>query len=313
MMTRREFLASSCAAALLGAAPRIAAGSVGVNRKVHLFSKHLQWLGYEAMAETAAQLGFDGIDLTVRPGGHVLPERVSHDLPRAVSAIRNAGLTADRITTALVDPDDPVTDTVLGVAAEQGIGICRLGWLKYDRERPLPPQIDAYRAQMERLAQLLERHGIHGAYQNHAGTGVGSPVWDAWLLLRDLDPRWLGIRYDIRHAVAEGSQSWELGLQLLAPHIRSLDIKDFRWLEKAPGDWTVESVPLGQGAVPFDDYFRLLAQWQVKGDATLHLEYPLGGAEKGKTRLESSPETVLAAMRRDLAFLRSGLRAAEPG
>jgi sugar phosphate isomerase/epimerase len=310
MMTRREFLASSCAAVLMGAAPRIGAGSVGVDRKVHLFSKHLQWLDYEAMAETAAQLGFDGIDLTVRPGGHVLPEQVSRDLPRAVSAIRNAGLTADRITTALVDPGDPATDTVLGVAADQGIGICRLGWLKYDRELPLPPQIDAFRAQMERLAQLLERHGMHGAYQNHAGTGVGSPVWDAWLLVRDIDPRWLGIRYDIRHAVAEGSRSWELGLQLLAPHIRSLDIKDFRWLEQGAGDWTVESVPLGQGAVPFGDYFEMLDFWRVSGDATLHLEYPLGGAEKGASRLESPSETVLAAMRRDLAFLRTRLSTA---
>lgn len=129
---------------------------------------------------TAANIGFDGVDLTVRPGDHVLPERVAEDLPRAIRAVRNAGLVADRITTAIVDPNDPVTDRLLGVAADQGIRISRLGWLKYDRDHPLPPQIEAHRFRMEQLAKLHERHGLHGVYQNHAGTGMGSPVWDAW-------------------------------------------------------------------------------------------------------------------------------------
>jgi L-ribulose-5-phosphate 3-epimerase len=44
---------------------------------VYIFSKHLQFLGYEDMAQAAAEIGFDGIDLTVRPGGHVPPETVS--------------------------------------------------------------------------------------------------------------------------------------------------------------------------------------------------------------------------------------------
>ena len=307
MPTRRQVIAGISAAALLPAVPRIGAGAAAARRRVHLFSKHLQWLDYGAMAETAAGIGFDGVDLTVRPGGHVLPERVAQDLPRAVEAVRNAGLVADRVTTAITDPDDPATERILDAAANGGIRICRLGWLKYDRDRPLPAQIDAFRPRMERLARLLERYGVHGAYQNHAGTGVGSPVWDAWLLVRDLDPRWLGIRYDVRHAVAEGSRSWELGLRLLAPHIRSLDIKDFRWIEHGAGDWGVESVPLGQGAVPFENYFELLETSGVTGDMTLHFEYPLGGADKGKTRLSLPAEQVITAMRRDLDWLRQKL------
>ena len=33
------------------------------------------------MAEVVAENGFDGADLTVRPGGQVLPENVEKDLP----------------------------------------------------------------------------------------------------------------------------------------------------------------------------------------------------------------------------------------
>jgi len=60
--------------------------------KISIFSKHLQWLDYRGMAQTAAEIGFDGIDLTVRAGGHVLPARVQEDLPKAAKAVRKGGL-----------------------------------------------------------------------------------------------------------------------------------------------------------------------------------------------------------------------------
>jgi sugar phosphate isomerase/epimerase len=305
MTTRREALILLAGAAASAMAPiGLSAGTgVAARRKVHLFSKHLQWLGYGPMAETAAEIGFDGVDLTVRPGGHVLPENVARDLPLAVEAIRGAGLKADRITTAITDPDDPLTAAILETVSELGIGIYRMGWLKYDRAQPIPQQLDAFRARFEQLAALNERFGIHGAYQNHVGTGVGSPVWDAWLLVRDLDPRWLGIRYDVRHAMAEGIRSWELGLQLVAPHVRSLDVKDFQWVQE-DGEWTVESVPLGAGAVRFSYYFERLDELGIAADMTLHLEYPLGGADKGKPELSIPEEQVLEAMAQDLGFLR---------
>ena len=59
--------------------------------EVHLFSKHLQFLDYKDMAEAAAEMGFDGLDLSVRPKGHVLPERAEEDLPKAVEAMKAAG------------------------------------------------------------------------------------------------------------------------------------------------------------------------------------------------------------------------------
>ncbi|HUV12018.1 MAG TPA: sugar phosphate isomerase/epimerase, partial [Acidobacteriota bacterium] len=34
-----------------------------------VFSKHLQWLDFKGVGEFAAKVGFDGVDLTVRPGG----------------------------------------------------------------------------------------------------------------------------------------------------------------------------------------------------------------------------------------------------
>ena len=43
------------------------------------FIKFIQQLPYKELAETVAELGFDGIEATVRDGGQVLPERVEEE------------------------------------------------------------------------------------------------------------------------------------------------------------------------------------------------------------------------------------------
>ena len=63
-----------------------------ISSNIHLFSKHLQWLDYEGMSKVAKEIGFDGLDLTVRRKGHVLPENVERDLPKAVAAMQKLSL-----------------------------------------------------------------------------------------------------------------------------------------------------------------------------------------------------------------------------
>jgi L-ribulose-5-phosphate 3-epimerase len=53
-----------------------------------MFSKMLGEFSVVEAARRIKRLGFAGVDLTVRPGGHVAPERVAKDLPEAVKAIR---------------------------------------------------------------------------------------------------------------------------------------------------------------------------------------------------------------------------------
>lgn len=275
------------------------------NLEIHIFSKHLQWLEFEKMAETAAEIGFDGVDLTVRPKGHVLPERVAEDLPRAVEAIRKAGLKAELITTAITDAKAPFTESILKTASRLGIKKYRMGWLDYENHTPIPDQLEKFKVQLSELAEMNKHYGLHGAYQNHAGANnVGASLWDTWYLIKDLDPQYLGARFDVRHATVEGMNSWEISLKLLAPHIQSLDLKDFIWAKK-DDEWQVENVPLGNGAVNFKRYFQLLEQLEIKAPITLHMEYPLGGADKGKHEITLPPEEILNAMKVDLEFIKN--------
>lgn len=273
-------------------------------RKVYLFSKHLQWLDYAEMAKTAREIGFDGLDLTVRPKGHVQPERVKEDLPKAVQAVQAEGLLADRMTTAITDPDDPLTLDILETASKLGVKNYRLGWLAYDSTVSIEKNIETFNQKLKKLAELNKKFGLTAAYQNHAGEMAGSPVWDIKPMLEGIDPALVGVRYDVRHATIEGGKSWPLGLKLLAAKINSLDIKDAVW-KYSSGEWKPTTVPLGEGMVDFERFFHMLNDYNIAGDFTMHFEYPIGGAERGASELSCPPETVIAAMKKDLATLRN--------
>ncbi len=253
---------------------------------LHVFSKHLQFLDYEATARVAAEIGFDGVDLAVRPKGHVLPENVATDLPKAVAAIKKAGLQARTMTTAIMNPQDASATAVLQTAHDQGITHYRTNWLHYDQEAiNLPQSMDGFQQQLKALAALNEKTGMIGGYQNHSGDHyVGAPVWDIALLLNDISSQYLGSQYDIRHATVEGGQAWPLGLDLIQPHINVVVIKDFRW-ERVDGTWRVVNVPLGEGMVDFPRYFKLLKQYDIRCPISVHFEYEM--PEENKTLSET--------------------------
>ncbi len=293
---------------LTGLNPVLGMSSFGSNskRKVYIFSKHIQWLSFEEMALTAKEVGFDGIDLTVRPKGHVLPERVKEDLPKAINAIKKAGFNADRMTTAITDPEDALTIDILETAAREGIKNYRLGWFAYNPTLSIEENITGFNLKLKGLAELNKKLGLTAAYQNHAGEMAGGPVWDMGLMLDGIDPNLVGVRYDIRHATVEGGTAWPLGMKFLADKINSFDVKDFIW-KKTEGTWRPFNVPVGEGMVNFKRYFQIIDEFTINGDFTLHLEYPIGGAEHGATTLSCSPEEVITAMKKDLKTLRSFL------
>ena len=302
-MRRREFiggLAAAGAAVPMVVKPHSAEAQTsgsGGKRSICIFSKHLQFLDYEAAANTAAEMGFDGLDIPVRPGGHVLPERAADDLPKAVEAARKAGLAVPMITTAINGIDSPHAETVLSTAADLGVGYYRLGYLNYDDSMGVAGSLDSFKPRLKELADMNREIGIHGDYQNHAGTYVGGPVWDIWYIIRDLDPRWIGCQYDIRHATAEGGTCWPLGLRLMGKFVGTTVIKDFKW-GLVDGRWRIVNTLVGEGMVDFKAYYGVIKELKISGPISMHFEYPH----------EQNRETVMPLYRKDLRELRDYLR-----
>lgn len=309
-MKRRTFLSSSIKSGIAyGLATGIGSSSFANTLRVEnkpslcIFSKHLQWLDYKGMARMAKNLGFEGVDLTVRPGGHVLPENVESDLPKAVEAIRNEGLEIPMITTRILDPDDTTTHSILKIAGKLGIKVYRTGWWKYGNGT-VKQVLKEKNAIVKKLADVNEKYRIKGAYQNHAGNYVGAPCWDLLELLDGVSPEWMGVQFDIRHAHVEGAMSWPYSLEVLAPYINSIDLKDYRW-EVNKGNWQVRNVPLGEGMVDFDAFFNILKKLNISVDYSIHYEYDLGGANHGSTELNMPENEFKSIIAKDLDFIKS--------
>jgi len=306
-MKRREFIASSM---LAGAGVALAFKSSAAALQpftINIFSKNLQWLDFDGMAHTAAEIGFEGIDLTVRPNGHVKPERVADDLPRAVEAVRKAGLQVPMITTAILSATEPHTEPILKTASRLGISSYRMGWMQYSDKITVDENLKTFESEFTKLNVLNEKYNIRGEYQNHSGTYLGSAVWDVAMILKKFKSQAMGLQYDILHATVEGANAWPIALKQVSSHVTSMPIKDFQWGKK-DGKASTQLVPLGEGMVDFKKFFGLIRELKIQGPFSMHFEYPLGGVEDGATSLKISDKEVIISMKRDLTRFKDMLK-----
>jgi sugar phosphate isomerase/epimerase len=271
-----------------------------------VFSKHLSWLTVDELGKALAEIGFDGADLAVRPGGHVAPERAAEDLPQAVETLSKHGIACPMIVTNITGPSEQA-ERVIKAAAESGVRYYRMGYLHYGES--IRASLDEHRRTFEGLAELNERYGIHGAYQNHMGEWVGSPVWDLAELLAGLNPEAIGCQYDVRHAVIEGGRSWPLGMRLLSDFIRCVVVKDGVWRTREDGSVVPASVPAGTGMVDWERYRSLLSQTAFEGTISVHYEFPLFAEDPATLDPAELTRKTIDGMREELDRVKAILEA----
>lgn len=137
--SRRQFIKNTSAASC--ALPFIEMCSPSLNKpmetgalNISIFSKHLQFLDYKETGNMASEVVFDGVDLTVRPKGHVLPENATTDLPRAINKIREGGSICELITTSIVSVENSIDLYIIKTGGKNGISHYRIHW--YGSETP---------------------------------------------------------------------------------------------------------------------------------------------------------------------------------
>jgi len=306
-ITRRQFTGALIASGLVPSNGVAQPGPVtshvavsGPGSPFLIFSKHLAELEWGDLGKAVREAGFDGVDLTVRPGGHVAPARVTEDLPRAVAAIRDAGSSVVMLTTGLTQPQDPAARATLEAARATGVSRLKAGYYRYafaDARRELAAATTSFHA----LVAMAAQAGVMLAYHNHSGDYVGAPMWDVLRMLEGQPAEATGFYFDVRHATVEGGLGgWRAGVQMAAPHLRMLAIKDFYW-EKGPnGRWRVVDCPVGEGMVDWKAFGAELRKASFSGPMSLHVEYDPGG----RTPVEKT-ERMLAASMKDRSRLLS--------
>jgi len=326
--TRRDVLK------LLGAAPLVAAPVVAAaaaplqspartGTKLCLVSRHLQWTNIEEAVAVAREAGCKAISWTVRRGAHILPENVGRDLPKAVDLAHKAGLDTPMLITAINDAQSPRAEAVLETMSSVGIRHYRAAPFRYDYSADLAKQLDALKPRIAGLVRLNEKYGVTAMYHTHSAPGnIGGGVWDLWMAIKDFDPRFVGLNYDLGHATIRGGTGWIETSHLAHAFVHGLSVKDFHWVKQTTarnrGPWSPEMVPGGEGMVDFKGMLSYFKSAGFAGPVELYQEYHVNvpgvaepvnmlGTDFGKWTLEMPKAQYVSLLKRDVAFYTNAL------
>jgi sugar phosphate isomerase/epimerase len=262
-----------------------------------MFSKKLGGFDIPEAGRIISELGFDGVDLTVRPGGHISPEDAAVKLPAAVETLRSWELNIPMISTGISSEDDPFAEEIFGTASNCGIGFLKLGYWHYEGFGKVYEQLREVRIKAKGLARLASEHGIVAGIHIHSGpymTATGDLVAR---ILEGMETDNIGAYIDPGHMVLEGGRSgWKLGMDLLRDSTKMVAVKDFGWERATDKDktWKLVHMPLSEGMVPWMEVFDYLGETGFDGPVSLHSEYE---------QLET--EEIIEQTSRDLSYIRS--------
>jgi sugar phosphate isomerase/epimerase len=253
-------------------------------------------MDWTSMARGLKKAGFTGVDLTVRQQqGHVMPERVTADLPKAYEAIRQEGLELPLVTTALTSGSEPAAEPICAATGKLKIPFLKPGYYRYALA-DVHKELRQVTADFHSLVAVAKKHGVVVGFHNHADN-VGASLWEVERILAGVEARSAGYYFDVCHAVTEGGRvAWKVGMKLALANLKLVAIKDFYWEKRANGEWRVRFCPLGQGMVDWKYFFRELTASGFRGPISLHLEYETG-----------SNDNTLAAAQKDLEFIKKHL------
>jgi len=270
-----------------------------------MFAKHLQEWPLARAAGVVAGMGFDGLDLTVRAGGYVLPENVRRDLPRALATCSDAGLTVPMITTNLVRADAEHGAAIIESAAECGVRELKYGYHTYREYGGFRALVDQARADLANAAAVAERCGVRLNLHIHSGNFVTANPAVVAQLLADHDPAVVGAYIDPGHMVIEGGVDvWRQGLELLAERAVLMAAKSMGWLyrpdEGRAGRYVNKMLPFTRGMVDWVAVWRCLLTSGFDGIVSLHGEY-----QGGHSWRDLTVDEVIDQTREDFAYLRA--------
>lgn len=269
-----------------------------------LFTKLFGTRSISEIGDTAADLGFDGIDMLIRPG-----TTVSYDglqaLPDVVRRLGEHGLAMPMVTTDLTDADTDPTKDVLNACADAGVKLVRLGYWKYPGLHPYGTLFDDARRDLDGLVGVAESLGVGLSIQLHGGTIHSSGVLTR-ALLEGHDPKYLSAYPDPgNQTVQDGREDWRLTFELLEPWLTCVGVKNGGWFPSdidASGQrtWQSDWMGIADGMVPWHEIIAHLKKTDFDGFLSFHSHYGVPYRQ------------VLDHTRSDLAYVRGLLELDQP-
>ncbi len=278
-----------------------------------LNSKFFEDLSALELGEKAMELGYDGIDICVRPGHPVNLENVDRKLPAAHRIWRQQGLICPLVS-APVNFNDPTTsaaERLYAACAEAGIGHIKLGYWKFEAGDDYWQVLMRAREGLAGFARLSARYGVKTCYHTHSGPCIGSNCAGVMHLVHDLEPQLLWIYPDFGHMALDG-EDMAMGLAMIRDYLAIVGIKDSFHARQPEGSEPLH-IPmftsLGQGSVNWRRALELLDLLEYRGVLSVHTEYQFGEhIIRQVGYADEKPVNLEELARQDAEYLRGLLR-----
>ena len=143
--------------------------------EIVLNSKFFTELSVEQLGEKTIELGYDGVDICVRPGHPIHVDNVIKELPKAMKVWGGQNLTCPLATAAtdITNPNAPEVEGLYAACAEAGIPRLKIGFWRFNEGDDYWQVIDAARRELEGLARLVRNMGYKPAIRF-----IAEPVLD---------------------------------------------------------------------------------------------------------------------------------------
>ena len=196
------------------------------------------------------RLGFDGVELPVRPGFQVEPENVVRGLPEAAKALGAHGLRIGSVA-------GPTDEATIGACGAAGIPVIRI-CVNIPRDRDYFGAVEDCQREWDALVPLLDRHGVTLGIQNHCNRCIANAM-QLWHAINRYDPRHVAAVWDPGHCAVDGEVP-ELALDILGAHVCMVNLKNPYYRDVAP-----EGAGQAQWKLSWTTGRRGLADWAKVG------------------------------------------------
>ena len=252
-----------------------------------VFTKPWPTMSLPELAAHVRAMGYDGIELPVRPGFQVEPQAISRELPRAAAAMTDAGLAIRSVAA-------PADEPTIHACGDAGVPLIRI-------MVPIPPDRDylGYIAEQqrewERLVPMLDDAGVTIGVQNHRHRFL-THAMHLYHALQPFDPKHVAAVWDAAHNALQGADP-ELALDVIWPHLRMVNLKNAAWRRgDAPGaeaaEWRADWVAGREGVCDWRRVASELIRRGYAGNVCLSAEY-------------TDPDDVTRLAADDLRFAKS--------
>jgi sugar phosphate isomerase/epimerase len=248
------------------------------------------------LARLVRGLGFDAVELPVRPGFQVEPQNVTRDLPMAAKVLGDQGLT-------ILSVAGTIDEQTIDACAEAGARIIRVCW-GIEPANGYQACVDEFRRRCESVMPYLRRASVTVGLQNHHGNDIGSAIGliDA---IAPLDPAHVSVVLDVAHCALAGEPE-EIAIDVAWPRLCMVNLKngirrriDDDDDESGEARWKVHWTTGRQGYASWAKTAQVLTRRGYSGPICLCAEYGDESALDASIRQDVAYALTLLQNRRD--------------